>query len=476
MKKTTSLKYILIAPIILIIFTSCSQEPSSTPTKTNPQQIETPAPVLISQWAIAAASNVEPEDAIGSNSLKATGEKLRVDTCAKDTANVYSWTSKEASWLEVYFETPVYPTELLVFQDLNPNLISKIELLDLQGGYHLVYEGNEHKEKCPFQFRLDVSDSNFEVIGARISITDSKTGTFGIDAVQITGVASEKTNTFGTPTPLPGTPTPIPAAIEERSYSDRPDDYPGLYQFHVVYLLFKEQNDKGRDIDGSIAASIHLANEWVKKQTGGSSLRFDTYQNELDITYKELGITKKQFLDNARTIYDREHSSNPGLAIEDYYIYWIDQKREDLNLNIPGKYYIIYLEIDHSNACGQSYLSYPLGLFFLETDYCGYGNLGADKYAWETEFVLIHELLHGIGFVPECAPHNKDSHILDSSNDLMFSYVGRGQQAILDVGNDDYFNHNIPNCPDLADSAFLMPLPENAQAPTDWPDESLLPK
>jgi hypothetical protein len=28
---------------------------------------------------------------------------------------------------------------------------------------------------------------------------------------------------------------------------------------------------------------------------------------------------------------------------------------------------------------------------------------------------------------------------------------------ILDVGNDDYFQHNNPGCPDLADSPFLIP-------------------
>jgi hypothetical protein len=46
---------------------------------------------------------------------------------------------------------------------------------------------------------------------------------------------------------------------------------------------------------------------------------------------------------------------------------------------------------------------------------------------------------------------------------------------LLDPGNDDYFKHNIPNCPDLAKSVFLDPMPENPEVPGDWPAEWRLP-
>lgn len=46
--------------------------------------------------------------------------------------------------------------------------------------------------------------------------------------------------------------------------------------------------------------------------------------------------------------------------------------------------------------------------------------------------------------------------------------VGFWQPSLLDVGNDDYYNHSIPNCIDLADSACMDPLPSAAQPPPGW--------
>jgi hypothetical protein len=46
---------------------------------------------------------------------------------------------------------------------------------------------------------------------------------------------------------------------------------------------------------------------------------------------------------------------------------------------------------------------------------------------------------------------------------------------LLDPGNDDYFQHSIPNCLDLANSAFLDPLPQNPETPSRWPDAWRLP-
>jgi hypothetical protein len=44
---------------------------------------------------------------------------------------------------------------------------------------------------------------------------------------------------------------------------------------------------------------------------------------------------------------------------------------------------------------------------------------------------------------------------------------------VLDLNHDDYFGHAIPGCRDLANSAFLEPLPAAAEAPPGWPYENL---
>src|ERR1051325_3270199 len=77
------------------------------------------------------------------------------------------------------------------------------------------------------------------------------------------------------PTPAPiasplGTATYSPAPVAERSYTDRPDDFPGLYQVHLLYVLPAEATDQRRDLDGKINISIEDANQWFFEQSGGS--------------------------------------------------------------------------------------------------------------------------------------------------------------------------------------------------------------
>ncbi|MDA1189008.1 MAG: hypothetical protein O2854_04945 [Chloroflexi bacterium] len=59
----------------------------------------------------------------------------------------------------------------------------------------------------------------------------------------------------------------------------------------------------------------------------------------------------------------------------------------------------------------------------------------------------------------------------DDPRDLMKSGLSPDDQIILDVGNNDYFDHNIEGCPDFADSVFLEPALPGAVLPVDWPAE-----
>ena len=263
-------------------------------------------------------------------------------------------------------------------------------------------------------------------------------------------------------------------APDRRVMDDRPDDYAGLYQLHVVYALFKGEKDRARDTDGSIANSIKLANQWFMDQTGGAILRFDTYDGALDITFVQFEQTIEDALDQYRR---RAESSDQ--VPEDFLVSYVDSAFVHTGIYAKGKYYIVYVESDHQNLCGSSRFAAAPGVFFLGTEGCGYGRLGVDAYAWNTEFVLLHEVLHGIGFVPTCAPHNvpgNPHHVNDSDIDLMYPYVKMGQQQVLDVGHDDDYKHNMEDCPDLADSVFLEPLPPDAQVPMGWPSQYRLPE
>lgn len=85
------------------------------------------------------------------------------------------------------------------------------------------------------------------------------------------------------------------------------------------------------------------------------------------------------------------------------------------------------------------------------------------------DFAMLHEILHTLGFVASCAPHQTlRGHVSDSPNDLMYAGPLPWRPSQLDVGHDDYFRIDNPNCLDFANSVFLDPTGPNAVPPPGW--------
>ncbi len=305
-------------------------------------------------------------------------------------------------------------------------------------------------------------------------MTDEKNQVFEIDADL--HVAYQPT-----PLPVPTFGPDIP--VTERAYADRPDDHPDQYQFHVLYVLPAEANDRQIDLDGTAARSVEAINKWFSEQSGGSTLRFDTYQGQLDVTFVQLEITNKEFLSNTVKTYDS------NIFNRDYLEHTLNKMR----IFHPGKIYIAFLDISTApNACADAshfpdlpgrlaglYEIANSGGYQCANEAYGEGNPAGD-------LIMIHEAIHTLGFASQCGRNqaSKDnvSHTGDDNRDLMWApapgYSGTGwdpDHMLLDPGNDDYFKHNIPNCLDLSQSAFLEPLPNNPQLPPGWPDEWKLP-
>jgi hypothetical protein len=80
---------------------------------------------------------------------------------------------------------------------------------------------------------------------------------------------------------------------------------------------------------------------------------------------------------------------------------------------------------------------------------------------WEA--ATVHDLMHTLGIVAECAPNHdvkRPAHVGGDPTDLM--WAGKGNwlptgyaNAVLDVGHDDYYQHPFRGCADLDDSPFL---------------------
>jgi hypothetical protein len=298
------------------------------------------------------------------------------------------------------------------------------------------------------------------------------------DAEQYYAILADKT--------LASVPPPTPdliAPLGERSLTDRPDNNPGMYQVHFLYVLPADGTDYQRDLDGKINVTVDAVNEWFAAQTGGSRFRFDTYQGELDITFVQLNMTSQQVIDASVSQYGGK--------------YWIRDVLEsellEMNLFQPGKIYVSLFEIsNHPSTCADAahpddLMGRMAGLYPSAILDGGYNC--ADEAFGEgltyTDMGVIHEIVHTLGFAASCGANPTSaenfSHTGDDNSDLMWAPDANStlywdtDRMKLDPGNDDYYNHDIPNCPDLADSAFLDPLPANPQAPPGWPADWKLP-
>lgn len=248
-----------------------------------------------------------------------------------------------------------------------------------------------------------------------------------------------------------------------RVTDDRPDDSLG-YQIHVTYVLPMDGVDEELDTNGTLATSVSAWSAWMAEQTGGPSLRLDTCDGALDVGFFQIQQTEAEL--KANGVYLRD-------AIED--------AMKSAGLLHPDKIVVAFYGGDAAEACGGG--AWPpalvgqVGAIYLKGTFadptippCSSNPVGASPIApGYIEFATLHEVLHTMGIVPTCAPHQVLSgHTSDDPTDLMYAGDQPWQPSVLDIGRDDYYQHGIAGCADLAKSVFMEPLPPNAELPPGW--------
>lgn len=265
-------------------------------------------------------------------------------------------------------------------------------------------------------------------------------------------------------------PQPTPTLVvrdtdEDFSVVDRPDDVTG-YQVHFVYAIPSDGKDDLLDVNGSIALSAAAMNSWLDSKTE-HRLRYDTYQGQVDISYLPLDASADEI-------------SSLGTDILPYIEHQIKSQAADSS----HKLYVVYYDglfVTPEGYCGLA--AYPpdgagqtavLLLRGYNPTYdavCPRQFTKSEDYTGYFEMTILHEVLHLMGMVPACAPNNADGHVTDSSQDLMYYQYNNSYSPLytyLDYHNNDYFNTGNADCPDLARSVFLDPLPQNAETPPGW--------
>ena len=253
----------------------------------------------------------------------------------------------------------------------------------------------------------------------------------------------------------------LAAGVSERALGDRPDDVSGLQQVHLLYVLASDGEDRALDTDGTLVASAASAQAWLAAQTGGRTFRVDRFAGAPDITFVRLSQSEADLAVN-------------GLFIRDE----LERRLVARGFTDPLKIYAVYYDGAANGACGSAF--YPpslpgsvVALYLRGLPGPGFLPCADNSFAGASdpprywEFSLLHEIVHGLGHVPACAPHYRlTGHTSDSPTDLMYAGQEPWTPSVLDVGRDDYFGHGRLHCLDLATSGLLE---SRLPPPTDEP-------
>lgn len=144
----------------------------------------------IRQWATSATASSE----YGNPDWAASQATGAPDTpeCGDYATAWASQGSDTVEWLELYYDTPVYPTEVNIIQTHSPDQVVNVELIDTEGTYHEVYTGEPENlwEECPYTLSILVW-ADYQAVGVKITIDQSVIDpTWNeIDAVELVGVS-----------------------------------------------------------------------------------------------------------------------------------------------------------------------------------------------------------------------------------------------------------------------------------------------
>src|SRR3989344_578449 len=263
----------------------------------------------------------------------------------------------------------------------------------------------------------------------------------------------------------------------QRNLTDQEDDSTD-YQIHVLYVVPKDGVDHQYDTNGAIALSVSSWQNWLCNQTNGQYLKLDTSNGVLDITFVRLNSTNNEIESGSELPYSGVDPNYNPYVVNDLWI-----QLNDLGYREPNKIYAVYYDGSSNYSCGGGGRPFNVAVEIMQGGDPSFGpdamcdsvHLTTDiRYPSNMEFGMIHELIHGLGFAPQCYPHYTgylgerrgsldenilQGHVSDGNYDLM--YTGddtwmTGPGMVLDKNHDDYYDTNIPGCLDLKKSAFLV--------------------
>jgi len=208
-------------------------------------------------------------------------------------------------------------------------------------------------------------------------------------------------------------------------------------QVRVVYATPSDVEVDEALVD-AIRNEVRVADAWFGEQAG----RSPKWLEEGGV----VAVEQRTLSHSSAELADR--SDAVGLVADDF---------ADEDGGLPSNEVVLVfvpLEFESQERCGESGLT----VVVVWVGSCG------DVPSTETTELdggisgtVAHELLHAMSAVPRCAPHyGNNGHVVDDPRDVMYDPGENGEPGatrglLLDPGNDDYYDHDNPGCPDVRD-------------------------
>lgn len=178
----------------------------ATPTlvKSSPVPTQAGKPQVIRQWAKSAVASSEYDNPDWAAS-QATGAPDTLECGDYESA----WASdgdEAVEWLELTYATPVYPTEVVIYQSYNPSAVTEVMLITTTGEkYIALITEPEVVETCPDKYTITLNLTKPILVNkVRVTIDQSLFQDWTeIDAVELAGTTTFVASTGATPTTVP---------------------------------------------------------------------------------------------------------------------------------------------------------------------------------------------------------------------------------------------------------------------------------
>lgn len=188
MKRGIYLVILVLALMLVGMGASCTKTQTATVSNVSDSTILSDTN---GQWAVSAAASSSYNNAVGSDSWSAQ-QATGAPNVAAYGDNGNAWAPKEKNrgieTLEVTFANPVYATSVRVKESFGSGAITKVELKDVDGNYHVIWTGIDPiKGMSNLQIKFNKTDYLVNAVKITLDTTKAPDEWTEIDSVQLVG-------------------------------------------------------------------------------------------------------------------------------------------------------------------------------------------------------------------------------------------------------------------------------------------------